>query len=107
MFLTKEEIQALTNKKRLSSQIAILKSLGIVYKLRPDGSPVVLKAHVEQLLGVKVAAVEQKPERTWEPDWDAFRAREQARVDERKARQEASRERKNAERKKRGLDPIP
>jgi len=106
MFLTREEIQALTNKKRLSSQVAVLNSLGIVHKLLPDGSPVVLKAHVEQLLGGQ-AVLDHKPERTWEPDWAAFEERERARAAEGKARQEAKRERRNAERKRRGLDPLP
>jgi hypothetical protein len=105
MFLTREEIQELTNKQRPSAQVAVLNSLGIIYKLRPDGSLVVLKAHVEQLLGGQVT--EQKPGSTWEPDWATFEAKEQASAAQRKAQQEAKRERINAARKSRGLGPLP
>jgi len=105
MFLTREEVQELTSKKRLSSQVAVLNSLGIVYKLRPDGSPVVLKAHVEQLFGGQVA--QQSPKITWEPDWDALAAQQKERAAQRKTRQEANREKINAARKNRGLDPLP
>lgn len=104
MFLTREEVQELTSKKRLSSQVAVLNSLGIVYKLRPDGSPVVLKAHIEQLFGGQVA--QQSPKITWEPDWDALAAQEKQRAAQRRARQEAKSERVNASRKGGGLDPL-
>jgi len=103
--VTREELQALTNKRRLSSQRAVLNALGIVYKVRPDGSLVVLKTHVEQLLGGQVT--EQKPRSTWEPDWATFEAEEQASAAQRKAQQEAKKKRINAARKSRGLDPLP
>lgn len=52
MCLTEEEIRELTGKKR------VLNALGIVHKIRPDASLVVLQAHVEQQLGDRSAGEE-------------------------------------------------
>ena len=48
MFLTKEELQELTGRTRRDAQVAALRSMGIEHRIRPDGSPAVLRAHVEQ-----------------------------------------------------------
>lgn len=49
--LSGDEIAQLTARVRKSSQCDILTKLGIPYKIRPDGSPVVLRAAMEVSLG--------------------------------------------------------
>lgn len=71
MFLSEDEIQYLTGKKRRSSQRPILNSMGITHKVRPDGSLVVLRSHVEAVLGGQ-ALTQQKREEP-EPNWDALK----------------------------------
>lgn len=69
MFLTEDEIIELTKKTRRSSQRAVLNSLGIVHKVRPDGSLVVASAHANKVFGVtddKRRAAEK------EPNWGAL-----------------------------------
>ena len=67
MFLTPEEIRMATGKIMHSAQIAALRRMGIVCKVRPDGSPLVLKAHAEEELGKRNAVVTAKIE--FEPDF--------------------------------------
>jgi hypothetical protein len=40
--LTKEEIRELTGKLRSAAQVRVLAQMAIPYRVRPDGSPVVL-----------------------------------------------------------------
>jgi hypothetical protein len=47
MILTPQEIQELTQRNRPGWQARVLEFLGIPFKRRPDGSLVVLRAHVE------------------------------------------------------------
>lgn len=61
LFLNKEELQSLTGKKLTPAQVCALSTMGIVYKRRPDGFPVVMRAHVEKVLG---AITEQSKTRT-------------------------------------------
>lgn len=51
MFLTREEVAALTGKTRCDAQGRALHSMGISHLARPDRSVAVLRAHVEQVLG--------------------------------------------------------
>lgn len=51
MFLTSDELVALTGRKLSKSQRSVLNHLGIQHKARPDGSLVVLRSHVEKSLG--------------------------------------------------------
>ncbi|WP_189459645.1 DUF4224 domain-containing protein [Jeongeupia chitinilytica] len=51
MFLSQPELCELTNRVRRGSQATVLNSLGIEHRVRPDGSVLVLRAHVERLLG--------------------------------------------------------
>jgi hypothetical protein len=69
VFLSDEEIEQLTEKKRHSTQQKILNALGISHKVRPNGTLVVLRSHVEKLLGGSVAAPAKKEP---EPNWDAL-----------------------------------
>ena len=67
MFLTEEEIRELTNRKQRSAQVMVLNALGITHKVRPDGSLVVLRAHVEHELGYRTPPPAKK-EKEFEPN---------------------------------------
>jgi hypothetical protein len=47
MFLSKDQLYELTGKRRPKAQARALDAMGIPYRRRPDGSPVVLRTHVE------------------------------------------------------------
>ena len=65
LFLTPEELQELTGRKRASAQIRALRAIGVEHKIRPDGHPVVLRAHVEALLGATPGVSSEQ----YEPNW--------------------------------------
>lgn len=65
MFLTHDELVTLTGKKNSDAQSRTLRFMGIEHKPRPDGTLVVLKSHVEQLLG----GTESHKAIEAEPDW--------------------------------------
>lgn len=69
MFLTDGEIIQTTRKHHKRAQMAALNMMGIQYKVRPDGSLLVLRAHVEQVLGIKVQG--SRPIEA-EPHWEAL-----------------------------------
>ena len=69
IFLTKEELRELTKRTRSSAQILVLRFMGIEHRMRPDGSVVVLRAHVEHLLG---GIADAKVLRETQPDWSAL-----------------------------------
>jgi hypothetical protein len=71
MLLTDTEIADLTHRIRHGAQAAVLRAMCIEHKQRPDGSLVVLRAHVEHLLGGTVPVKVRKEQ---EPDWDAINA---------------------------------
>ncbi|WP_224785387.1 DUF4224 domain-containing protein [Pandoraea pnomenusa] len=54
IFLTRDEIRVMTGRVRHKSQALVLSALGIEHKVRPDGSLLVLRAHVEQSLGCSI-----------------------------------------------------
>lgn len=66
MLLTTEEVRELTNRVRRHAQAAVLNSLGVEHRIRPDGSIIVLRAHVEFLLGASAPA--HRHEREYEID---------------------------------------
>lgn len=66
MFLTAEEIAQLTDRTQRRAQRAVLNFMGIEHKVRPDGSLVVSRAHVEKMLGAQLPAAKSKKEA--EPD---------------------------------------
>ena len=68
MFLNANEMQELTGRIQHRSQARELNYLGIVHRVRADGSMLVLRAHVEQVLGVKR---ERRPATNIEPNWAA------------------------------------
>lgn len=71
MILSESQLYELTKKKHCSAQVSVLKAIGIDHKVRPDGSVVVSKVHVEQVLGVVVKNTIPKQ---IEPDWTSINA---------------------------------
>jgi hypothetical protein len=69
MFLTDEEIVELTKKRRRVSQRQVLNALGIVHKVRPDGSLVVARDHALKEFGV---AEDKKKQKEVAPNWGAL-----------------------------------
>lgn len=69
MILSDLELRGLTGRRQKASQIQTLRFMGIEHKVRPDGSVVVLKAHVEQSLGLRE---DRKAIKEFEPNWGAI-----------------------------------
>lgn len=67
MFLDDEEIENLTDRQRRPAQSRVLAFAGIEHKRRPDGSLIVLRAHVEKILGEGVVS---RGKRKTEPCFD-------------------------------------
>lgn len=73
MILNDEELIQLTKVKcrkrllRYQRQRQVLELMGIAHKVRPDGSLIVSRAHVEGLLG---GVIEAKVDKPFEPNWD-------------------------------------
>lgn len=61
MFLDEDELLDLTGYCRRPSQQKALDFMGVVYKIRPDGSLAVLRAHVEKIFCV--SAISKVPQR--------------------------------------------
>nr|WP_198981141.1 DUF4224 domain-containing protein [Herbaspirillum sp. ASV7] len=70
MFLNETDIADLTKRKRAKAQQKQLNAMGIQYKVRADGSLVVLQTHVERLLGGLEQSVRQRSVR--EPNWEVL-----------------------------------
>lgn len=71
IFLTEDEVQSLTHRKRRNSQALALNVMGITHKKRPDGSLAVLRSHIEKTLD---GAPEKSRVKEWQPDWSSVRA---------------------------------
>ncbi len=69
LFLTPEELEQLTGRVRKGAQIEALRAMGIMHTIRPDGRPLVLRAHIEAMMGGKT---ESNEEYSVEPDWSAL-----------------------------------
>lgn len=67
MFLTPDEIAELTGRKLHKAQRTVLNHLGIQHMVRPDGSLVVLRSHVEKSLGEESSSAKLP-----EPNWAAI-----------------------------------
>jgi len=72
MFLTQDELKAMTQASKRSLQEAWLKQHRIPYTKGRKGRLNVLRAYVEQAHGLKVVQVERPSEET-EPNMDAFK----------------------------------
>lgn len=69
MFLSTTEIYELTKKRGHAAQVRALRAMGVDHKVRADGSPAVLKLHVEKIFGGNI----EKPVRMkTQPNWNAF-----------------------------------
>jgi len=68
MFLTEKEVIALTDKERHDAQARALRYLGIDFRPRADGSLVILRSHVEKMLG---GVMEKNVRVRNEPNWNA------------------------------------
>ena len=66
MILTDDELRTLTGKKFRTAQAEVLRYMGIEFRMRPDGSLVVLRSHLEAQAPTRKKAVE--------PNWDAINA---------------------------------
>lgn len=71
MFLSKEELQALTNRIQHAAQVRTLRSMGIQHCVRPDGSVAVMRGHIETLFGMQSRTSVRAPV---EPNWGALHA---------------------------------
>ncbi len=69
-FLDSTEMAELTGRVRSDAQVRALRHMGIEHRVRPDGKVVVLRSHVEQVLGV--APARGGPAKEIEPDWSAI-----------------------------------
>lgn len=65
MFLTDDELTELTGKRQNAARMRVLNSMGVQHKARADGSIVVLRAHIERMLGETV----QQQAKEWRPAW--------------------------------------
>jgi hypothetical protein len=70
VFLDEDELYELTGRKRHDAQARELRHMGIEFKIRRNGSLVVLSEHAKTELGGNIVA-ESNPERL-EPNWDAI-----------------------------------
>ena len=70
MFLTDDELFGLTGAKRRERRGRVLRTMGIEHRVRPDGHVIVLRSHVETLLGGTPGAIVAAP--APEPDWSAL-----------------------------------
>lgn len=66
MFLTQDELVALTGRKIKSKQIEVLRRMGLPFWVNAVGKPVVSVAAIEG----RKADIPKKPEPAWEPNWD-------------------------------------
>jgi hypothetical protein len=70
LFLTEEEVIALTDRRTRPSQTRALKSMGIEHKVRPDGSVAILRAHIIKVFdGGSETRTKTKQA---VPNWDAM-----------------------------------
>lgn len=69
LFLTRDELIALTGRTRNDAQIRVLRFMGIEHKVRPNGTVAVLRGHVEKSLGGTDIDIHQKE---YEPNWAAL-----------------------------------
>jgi hypothetical protein len=71
MFLSAEELKQLTGRCRAGAQIAALRSMGVEHKVNAAGKVLVLRRHVEELLGI--AAGDHGNVRSYVPNWGALK----------------------------------
>ena len=75
MFLTGEEIRAASGRAQRQAQQKALTAMGIIFKVRADGSLLVLRSHIEAQLGGAPPIAERK-KKEFIPNWGAANAEE-------------------------------
>jgi len=71
LILSHEELCMLTGRRRYSAQSRALAQMGISHRLRPDGFPVVSRAHFEEIMGPESTS---RTPTVSEPDWSVLDA---------------------------------
>lgn len=72
MFLDDGELRSMTKRVQRSAQAKMLRSMGIAFKQRADGTLAVLRAHVEKEFG---AGPERKAKvKDFQPNWSGLNA---------------------------------
>ena len=71
IFLDSEEIKQLTDRVKSPAQLRVLKALGIEHKVRPDGSIVILRAHITKVFDGSEANTVRRTKQA-EPNWEAI-----------------------------------
>jgi hypothetical protein len=74
-FLDEDDLVSLTRRKQRAAQAKILRSMGIVFKIRPDASLAVLRAHIEAEFGAVPKAAPKA--RQLEPNWNAINVKKE------------------------------
>jgi len=72
MFLSADEISNMTSRVQHAAQARVLRSMGIAFKKRADGSLAVLRAHVEKEFGI--SAERQPRKKEFQPNWSGLNA---------------------------------
>jgi hypothetical protein len=70
MILSPKELIDLTGRTRKDAQVCALRFMGIEHRLRPDGSVVVSRSHVERILGG--SSTDKLSKSSAEPNWSAI-----------------------------------
>lgn len=70
MILSHQELIKLTGRTRKDAQVCALRFMGIEHRLRPDGSVVVSRSHVERILGG--SSTDKLNKSIVEPNWSAI-----------------------------------
>jgi len=71
LILSHAELCTLTGRTRFSAQAKAIAVMGINYRIRPDGFPVVSRAHFEAIMGAETTLPSGA---TTEPDWTTLNA---------------------------------
>jgi hypothetical protein len=72
MFLSDEEISSMTSRVQHAAQARALRTMGIAFKQRADGSLAVLRAHVEKEFGI--SGDRQPRKKDFQPNWSGLNA---------------------------------
>lgn len=66
--LTDVELRQVTGLSRYRAQARALARMGISYRLRPDGFPLVSRVHFEEIMGTEHSRARPEPK----PNWSAL-----------------------------------
>ncbi|MEH6434345.1 DUF4224 domain-containing protein [Massilia sp. DD77] len=72
MFLSADEIHNMTERVQRRAQVKMLRSMGIEFRERADGSLAVLRRHVEKVFGAPLESA--KKTKDYQPNWDGLNA---------------------------------